>query len=130
MVAGGALEGLHRNTRAQQAHPADVAALEHILCTACRCRPLAEGTFLLLICILCKQDFAPVCCVAYLLPYRAMITTLPCRSGVPEPGALVSEQSTSQRAPAQALELLRRDAAALASMEAFQVTELCIEHMS
>ena len=28
------------------------------------------------------------------------------------------------------MELLRRDAAALASMEAFQVKELCIENMS
>jgi hypothetical protein len=40
----------------------------------------------------------------------------------------VSEQSQSQRSPAQTLESLKGDAAALASVEAFQVKEILIDH--
>ena len=49
MAAGGALEGLHRNSRAQLPHQQCANRLEHIISRACRLRPSCTSANLMLL---------------------------------------------------------------------------------
>ena len=128
IAAGGALEGLHRNARAQLPHEC-ASNLEHIISQACRWRPSCTSAKATPCSATLRQQRsaeAPESC------QRRMAHQLwmPCRESTSTPDtpapALPGAQS---QADAQLLNVLSRDSASLACMECYQVAaSLCLAY--
>ena len=128
LAAGGALEGLHRNARAQLPHEC-ASNLEHIISQSCRWRPSCTSAMAIPCSATLRQQRsaeAPESCQSVM----AHQLWMPCRestsaSDTPAP-ALPGPHSQTD---AQLLNVLSRDSATLACMECYQVAaSLCLAY--